>query len=82
MGLSFIGEAAQDRDCGDHSLHPGGASSSAFARPLNNTPFSATTPSGEKRPLAVGIHPLFLIAADFNRFARKNAMSRRRAVTH
>jgi hypothetical protein len=27
MGLSFTGEAAQDRDCGDHSLHPGGASS-------------------------------------------------------
>jgi hypothetical protein len=27
MGFSFTGEAAQDRDCGDHSSHPGGASS-------------------------------------------------------
>jgi hypothetical protein len=27
MGPSFTGEAAQDRDCGDHSSHPGGASS-------------------------------------------------------
>jgi len=27
MGPSFTGEAAQDRDCGDHSSKPGGASS-------------------------------------------------------
>jgi len=27
MGLSFTGEAAQNRDCGDGSSHPGGASS-------------------------------------------------------
>jgi hypothetical protein len=27
MGPSFTGKAAQDRDCGDHPSHPGGASS-------------------------------------------------------
>jgi hypothetical protein len=27
MGPSFTGKAAQNRDCGDRSSHPGGASS-------------------------------------------------------
>jgi hypothetical protein len=34
MEPSFTGKAAQDRDCGDHSSHPGGASS-RIPRALN-----------------------------------------------
>jgi hypothetical protein len=33
MGLSFTGEAAQNRDCGDGSSHPGGASSRISPHP-------------------------------------------------
>jgi hypothetical protein len=47
MGPSFTGEAAQDRDCGDHSSHPGGASS-RIPRTLNITPSSITNPMGPK----------------------------------
>jgi hypothetical protein len=34
MGPSFTGKAARDRDCGDHSSQPGGASS-GIPRTLN-----------------------------------------------
>jgi hypothetical protein len=47
MEPSFTGKAAQDRDCGDHSSHPGGASS-RIPRALNITPSSITKPSGPK----------------------------------
>jgi hypothetical protein len=45
MEPSFDGKAAQDRDRGDHSSHPGGASS-RIPRALNITPSSITRPSG------------------------------------
>jgi len=47
MGPSFTGKAAQDRDCDDHSSHPGEASS-RIPRTLNITPSSITQPSGPK----------------------------------
>jgi hypothetical protein len=33
MGPSFTGKAAQNRDCGDRSSHPGGASSRISPHP-------------------------------------------------
>jgi hypothetical protein len=54
MGPSFTGKAAQDRDCGDHSSHPGEASS-RIPRTLNITPSSLNKPSGPNAIFRVGM---------------------------
>jgi len=63
MGLSFTGEAAQNRDGGDvHHTRAGRAA--GFPRTPNITPSSVTKPSGPKAIRRLAIFPYCTIWID------------------